>query len=185
VEGRQDDRNPDGGGELTDGIIAPPDTYVSQKYMPTYVMFVEDAAPVVTVDLGGERTVAAVRVHTGQEGGFRISHPAAIAVECSADGRQFTREGEVDFRQVFEPPADYVPWELDQSLRFSELPAGGRLAYAYRILLDRPVTARYVRVRCASRKGWGLLLSEVEVVDGVTVDRDVPPPVVLPALARP
>jgi uncharacterized protein YjhX (UPF0386 family) len=65
-------------------------------------------------------------------------------------------------------------------LPYEALPAGGRLAYAYRVLLEKPLSARYVRVTCASRKGWGLLLSEIQVFDSVTVDAKVPPPVVLP-----
>lgn len=183
LEGTQDERNPDGGGDLTDGIIAPPDTYVSAKYMPTYVMFAKDVSPLVTLDLGAARTVAAVRVHAGQEGEFRLSYPDAIAVETSTDGRVFCAAGSAAFKQVFEPPADYVPWELDESLLFRDLPAGGRLAYAYRIILEKPVSARYVRVKCTARKGWGMLLSEVEVFDSVTLDREVPPPVVLPPIA--
>jgi len=65
------------------------------------------------------------------------------------------------------------------------LPAGGRLAYAYRIIPDRPETARYVRVTAPSRKGWGTMLSEIQVFDTVTVDRNVPPAVVLPKLGNP
>ncbi|MCX5671790.1 MAG: hypothetical protein NTU94_10775 [Planctomycetota bacterium] len=183
LEGKQDDRNPDGGGDLTDGIIAPPDTYVSVKYMPTYVMFARDVSPVVTLDLGTAQTVAAVRVYVGQEGGFHLSFPDTITVETSVDGRTFVPAGSAGFRQVFEPPADYVPWELDESALFKDLPAGGRLAYAYRILFEKPASARYVRVKCAGRKGWGMLLSEVEVFDRVTLDRTVPPLVVLPPIA--
>jgi len=184
LEGQQDPRNADDAGDLTDGIIAPPDTYVSRKWMPTYVMFAKDAAPTVTVDLGTPQTVAAVRVHTGQEGGFKISHPDALVAETSPDGQTFTRAASAEFRQVFAPPADYQPWELDQSLQFADLPAGGRLAYAYRLLCAQPVTARYVRVRCTPRSGWGLLISEVQVFDRVTVDEQVPPLVVLPAAGR-
>lgn len=183
--GQQDPRNPDAGSDLTDGIIAPPDTYVSQKYMPTYVVFAKDVSPVVTLDLGSEQTVAAVRVQAGQEGGFHTSYPDQIAVETSRDGRTFASAGEARFAQVFEPPADYVPWELDESLLFADLPAGGRLAYAYRIVFPQPVSARYVRVTCTGRKGWGMLLSEIQAFDTVAVDRDVPPPVVLPQLTTP
>ena len=64
--------------------------------------------------------------------------------------------------------------------RFSDLPAGGRLAYAYRIILKQPVSARYVRVRAPARPGWGMLLSEIQVFDTVTTDTNVPPAVVLP-----
>jgi hypothetical protein len=178
--GAQDQRNPDGGGDLTDGIIAPPDTYVSAKYMPTYVMFARDASPAITIDLGSEQAVAAVRVHAGQEGGFHLSYPEALKVETSLDGNSFALAGSVGFDQVFNPPADYVPWELDAASIFDDLPAGGRLAYGYRILLDKPATARWVRVTCHARTGWGMLLSELQVFDHLTVDRNVPPLVVLP-----
>ena len=179
LDGPQDARNPDGGGDLTDGLIAPPDTYVSVKYMPTYVMFAQDISPRVTLDLDSAQTVAAVRVHAGQEGGFHLSYPDTIAVETSTDGQAFTPAGAAGFKQVFDPPADYVPWELDESLLFKDLPAGGRLAYALRIILEKPVSARYVRVKCASRKGWGMLLSEIQVFDSVTVETKVPPLVAL------
>ena len=86
--------------------------------------------------------------------------------------------------RIFEPPADYVPWELDESLLFKDLPAGGRLAFAFRIILEKPVSARYARVKCAGRKGWGMLRSEIQVFDTVKVDANVPPLVVLPPLAR-
>jgi hypothetical protein len=179
IMGAQDERNPDGGGDLTDGIIAPPDTYVSVKYMPTYVMFARDVSPAITIDLGTEQTVSAVRVHAGQEGGFHLSYPDAIKVETSADGNSFASAGLVGFNQVFEPPADFVPWEQDEATTFSSLPAGGRLAYAYRVLFEKPARARFVRITCQSRKGWGMLLSELQVFDNVILVKNVPPMVVL------
>jgi hypothetical protein len=175
LNGTQDQRNPDGGGDLTDGIIAPPDTYVSVKWMPTYVMFIKDVSPVVTLDLGELRSVSAVRVHAGQADDFHLSFPDSINVETSGDGTTFSPAGSAAFSQVFAPPADYAPWELDESRLFDRLPAGGRLAYAYRVIFDKPVSIRYVRVSCTCRKGWGMLLSEVEVFDRVAVDRNVPP----------
>ncbi len=178
LEGAQDPKNPDGGGDLTDGLIAPPDTYVSVKWMPTYVMFAKDVSPVIAVDLGESQSVSAVRVHAGQADDFHITFPDSITVQTSDDGKTFTPAGSAAFNQVFSPPADYVPWELDESRLFDKLPAGGRLAHAYRIILDKPVSARYVRVSCAARKGWGMLLSEVQAFDKVIVDKDVPPLVV-------
>ena len=182
VVGAQGERNPDAGRDLTDGIIAPPDTYVSVKYMPTYVMFAPNVSPVITIDLGSQQEVSAVRVHAGQEGGFHLSYPDTIEVETSADGNAFAAVGSVGFNQVFDPPADYVPWELDEAAKYDDLPAGGRLAYAYRVLLKNPVPARYVRVTCRHRQGWGMLISELQVFDRVTVDRNVPPLVVLPSV---
>lgn len=184
LAGAQDPKNRDAGGDLTDGIIAPPDEDVSEKYMPTNVMFDKDAAPVATLDLGDARSVAAVRVHAGQEPGFHLAYPATITVESSLDGMAFTKVGEAEHNQVFDPPADFQPWENDDSPQFAGLPAGGRLAYAYRVILPRPVSARYLRVTCAAQKGWGLLLSEIQVFDRVEVDTQVPPAVFLPPLVQ-
>lgn len=182
LEGKQDERNPDAGNDLTDGIVAPPETYVSVKWMPTNVMFAKDESPVITVDLGSLQSVAAARVHAGAEPGFHLTFPETITVETSADGKSFVRAGSVDWKQVFNPPADFAAWELEDARQFESLPAGGRLAYAYRIMFEKPVQARFVRFKCESRKGWGTLLSEVQVFDRVTVDRAVPPLVVLPPI---
>jgi hypothetical protein len=182
LEGKQDERNPDAGSDLTDGIIAPPDTYVSVKWMPTNVMFPKDVSPTATIDLGEAQSIQAVRVHAGQADDFHLTYPDTISVETSTDGKSFAKAGSIGWQQVFEPPADHAPWELEDSIAFEKLPAGGRLVYAYRVILEKPVTARYVRVSCAARKGWGLLLSEIQVFDKVVVDRNVPPAVALPPL---
>lgn len=183
LSGAQSDKNPDAGGDLTDGVIAPPDTYVSKKYVPTNVIFEKDAASVATIDLGDAKSIAAVRVHAGQEPGFHLAYPTRITVETSVDGKQFRPAGSAEHNQVFDPPADFLPWEHDDSPRFASLPAGGRLAYAYRVIFDRPTAARYVRVTCQSQAGWGMLLSEIQAFDQVAVDKDVPPSVVLPKLS--
>lgn len=180
LTGTQSPKNPDAGRDLTDGIIAPPDDYVSLKYMPTNVIF--DGAAVATIDLGSAQSVAAVRVHAGQEPGFRLAFPATITVEASSDGTEFTKVGQAGHNQVFDPPADFQPWEHDDSPQYAALPAGGRLAYAYRVIFAQPVSARYIRVSCAAQKSWGLLLSEIQAFDEVTVNRNVPPLVHLPPL---
>jgi hypothetical protein len=184
LEGKQDDRNPDAGHDLTDGIVAPPDDYVSLKYMPTNVFFAKDASPVATIDLGAPQNVAAVRVHACQDAGFHLTFPEKITVETSTDGKNFSPAGTAEFNQVFDPPADYVPWELDDAAKFDQLPAGGRLAYGYRIIFDAPRSARYIRVKCDARKGWGLILSEIQAFDTVKIDKNVPPLIVLPDLAK-
>jgi RNA polymerase sigma factor (sigma-70 family) len=185
LEGKQSDKNPDGGNDLTDGIIAPPEEYVSVKWMPTNVIFQQDVSPVATIDLGREETLAAVRVHAGQEPGFHLAFPESITVEVSSDGKAFSKAGQALHNQVFDPPADHADWELKDSPRYAALPAGGRLAYGYRILFAKPLAARYVRVSCTARKGWGVLLSEIQAFDRVTVNTQVPPSVVLPPLSRP
>jgi hypothetical protein len=182
LTGAQDARNPDAGHDLTDGIIAPPDEDVSEKYMPTNVMFAKDVSPVATIDLGTLQSVAAVRVHAGQEMGFHLAFPATITVEGSADGVSFSKVGEAVHNQVFDPPADFQPWENDDSPRYAALPAGGRLAYAYRVIFAKPVDTRYLRITCTVQRGWGMLLSEIQAFDKVSVDTNVPPAVVLPPL---
>jgi hypothetical protein len=185
LEGATSEKNPDAGGDLTDGAIAPPEDHVSVKYMPTNVIFAADVSPVVTIDLEEEKEVAAVRVHAGQEGGFRVAFPDTITVETSLDGKAFRRAGAVGHDQVFDPPADYVPWEFHDAAQYASLPAGGILAYGYRVIFDKPVKARHLRVTCACRKGWGVMLSEILAFDRVTLDRTMPPLVVLPAIRKP
>ncbi len=184
LTGPQSDKNRDAGNDLTDGIIAPPDEDVSEKFMPTNVMFEKDATAAATLDLGSAQSIAAVRVHAGQEPGFHLAFPATITVEASLDGTTFTQVGSATHNQVFDPPADFQPWENDDSPQYAALPAGGRLAYAYRVIFDKPANARYLRITCAAQPGWGLLLSEIQAFDKVTVDTHVPPLVVLPPLPK-
>jgi hypothetical protein len=148
--------------------------------MPTNVMFAKDVSPVCTIDLGSAESIAAAVVHAGAELDWRLTHPDSIVVETSLDGKTFTRAGTADWKQVFDPPADFASWELEEASEFAGLPAGGRLAYAFRILFEKPVQARYVRVTSCAQKGWGMLLSEIQVYDKVTVERNVPPLVALP-----
>lgn len=184
IEGAQDALNPDAGLDLTDGIIAPPDTYVSAKDMPTGVAFPKDTAPTVTLDLGSAQKIASVRVHTMQGGKENISHPNHITVETSVDGKKFSPAGSAEFAQIFAPPAEFEPWELDDSRQFAHLPAGGRLAFGYAVKFKKPAKARYIRVHCEPRKGWGMLLSEIEAFDTVENERNIPPLVFLPPLAK-
>ncbi len=184
LTGAQSDKNPDAGGDLTDGIIAPPDTYVSKKYMPTNVIFEKDSTAIATIDLGQPAAFSAVRVHAGQEPGFHLAYPATITVETSLDNKTFTPAGRAEHNPVFKPPADFLAWENDESPLFASLPAGGRLAYAYRIILDTPITARYIRVTTTPQKGWGTLLSEIQVFDQVKVEKKLPPAIVLPTLSN-
>lgn len=182
LAGKTSEKNPDAGQDLTDGVIMPPDTYVSVKWMPTNVIFAADESPVATIDLGAAQSISAVRVFAGQADDFHLTYPDEILVETSVDGQNFTRAGSVGFNQVFDPPADYLPGEWEESSKFEKLPAAGRLAYGYRILFDKAGEARFVRVTCRARKSWGILLSEIEVFDTVKAETNVPPAVVLPRI---
>ena len=100
------------------------------------------------------------------------------------DGRTFTQAGHAEFAQIFAPPAEFEPWELDDSRQFESLPAGGRLAFGYGIVFKKPANTRYVRVHFEPRQGWSVLLSEIEVFDAVRVERNLPPLVFLPPLTK-
>lgn len=184
LAGAVSEKNRDAGGDLTDGIIAPPDEDVSEKYMPTNVIFEKDSVAIATLDLGESQTVAAVRVNAGQEIGFHLAFPKLITVETSEDGKEFSKAGTTGHHQAFDPPADFVPWEHDDSPQYAALPAGGRLAFAYRVIFKKPVAARYLRITCQSQPGWGQLLSEIQAFDSVVIDAKVPPLVFLPTLKR-
>ncbi len=184
TEGGTSEKNHDAGGDLTDGAVAPPDDHVSQRYMPTNVIFSPGVSPVVTIDLGEPKEVAAARIHAGQEPGFKLAFPEKITVETSLEGGNFARAGAAGHDQVFDPPAHYVPWEFHDAPQYAFLPAGGILAYGYRVIFEKPARARYIRVTCACRQGWGVMLSEIQAFDRVTADRAVPPPVALPPIRK-
>ena len=184
TEGATSEKNPDAGGDLTDGVIAPPEDHVSLKYMPTNVIFAPGVSPVVTIDLEEAKEIAALRIHAGQELGVKAAYPDTITVETSLDGKSFARAGSATHDQVFDPPADYVPWEFHDAPQYAALPAGGILACGYRVIFEKPVRARHLRVTCACRKGWGVMLSEIQAFDRVTLDRDFPPLVVLPPVRK-
>ncbi|YCM43424.1 hypothetical protein V2O64_19130 [Verrucomicrobiaceae bacterium 227] len=182
LSGAVNEKNPDAGNDLSDGIIAPPSEDVSLKYMPTNVMFEKDSVVVVTVDLEKSQEVAGLRINAGQEIGFHLAFPETITVETSIDGEKFTLAGEAGHHQVFDPPADFIPWEHDDSPAYAALPAGGRLAFPYRVIFEKPQATRYLRVTCRAQEGWGQLLSEIQAFDTVAVDDAVPPLVYLPEL---
>jgi len=178
--GRQDDRNPDAGHDLTDGVIAPPDNNVTKRWMATNVIFAPDVSPVAVIDLGEAKEVAAVRVHAGQSAGLHVTYPDSVAVEASRDGRSWTPAGRTEWTQVFDPPWDFEDWERADDPKYAGLPAGGRLVFGYRIVLQKPLRARYARVACACRKGWSVMLSEIGVYDSVRAEMNLPAPVFLP-----
>jgi hypothetical protein len=172
ITGKPDPRNPETSGhDLTDGIIAPPTEYASEKWMPTNILWPAGTTPAVRLDLGAIQSVAAVRVCAVQPeprvGAY--AYPARIAVEISADGVSWTNAGTIRHDDVWSPPGDFLPWEHEDDPSYDVLPAGGRLAFCFPLILPQPAQARYIRLSCEPLKGWGMGLSEVEVYDSVTV----------------
>jgi hypothetical protein len=77
--------------------------------------------------------------------------------------------GSIEHDDLFKPPGDYEAWEHDDNPRFADLPATGRLAYLYPLVLERTSSARYVRFVCTPQAGRGMGLSELQVFDHVDV----------------
>ena len=179
--------NPDtDGAELTDGVIAPPTTWVGATVMQGQTALWDGDAPLtITVDLEAARTVAAVRVTTHQPLAD-FAHAGTIAVSGSLDGTAFTSLGVIQHDDVWSPMGDHQNWGFEQSPEFSGLPAGGRLTYGFWLILDAPVTARHLKLHFVPLAGYGLSISEIQAFSEITVkdwpDRDVVVPDVSTAI---
>lgn len=162
--------NPDADGrELTNGTIIAPTDYMTAKSVQAATAFWDAGEPVTfVVDLGAAKTVAGLRVWTHQPSD-RYCHPKGVEVSVSADGRTWQRAGAIRHDDLWKPPGDFEPWEYDDSPRYAKLPAGGRLAYGYPLVLEKPLAGRYVRLVCTPLEGKGMGLSEFQVFDAVTV----------------
>jgi hypothetical protein len=160
--------NPDGDGrELTNGVIIAPTDYVRDKTVQAATAFWEPGEPVTfVVDLESQGRITGVRVSTHQPNA-RFCHPATVAVSLSEDGQRWQSAGTIRHDDLWNPPGDYEPWEHDDSPAYAGLPAGGRLAYSFPLVLTQPLTGRYVRFVCTPLDGKGVGISELQVFDQV------------------
>ncbi|MEZ4388810.1 MAG: FlgD immunoglobulin-like domain containing protein [Candidatus Krumholzibacteriia bacterium] len=170
--------NPDtGGAELTDGVVIPPTTYRTSTYVQGQVAYWAGDDPlVITVDLGAEQPVQAIRV-TSHQPDLVYGHAGTIAaVAVAADGSS-TQLGVIQHDDVFSPPGDHLDWGYWRSGDYADLPAEGRLAYGYWLVLDAPVPARELRLAVLPLAGHGVGLSEIQAFSSVVVsdwpDHDV------------
>jgi hypothetical protein len=177
-------RNPDTDGrELTNGLVIAPTDSMTTKAVQPATAFWDAGAPVTfVVDLGAVQTVAGLRAWTHQPND-RFCHPKTIEAAVSEDGRVWQPAGTIRHDDLWKPPDDFEAWEHDDDPRFDKLPAGGRLAYGYPLVLAKPVKARYVRLVCTPLEGKGMGLSEFQVFDAAST---VPWPgdVALPGFGR-
>lgn len=175
--------NPDtGGAELTNGKIIAPTDYAASKIVQAATAFWEAGGPVTFVlDLGSEQSLGGVRISTHQPN-LRYCHPRKIEVAVSSDSENWSRCGAIDHDDLWKPPGDYEPWEHDDDPKYSDLPAGGRLAYRYPLAFDEAVSGRFVRIICMPLKERGMGISEIEVFDSVEVSPA--PPLVAPLRLR-
>lgn len=161
-------RNPDNGDELTNGVIIAPTDYVRDKTIQAATAFWGPGEPVVfEVDLGSSAPIAGMRVSTHQPN-ERFCHPASIQVAISEDGQRWEPAGIIRHDDLWNPPGDYEPWEHDDSPLYDSLPACGRLAFSFPLVLPRPIRARYVRFVFTPLEGKGIGISELQVFDRVT-----------------
>jgi hypothetical protein len=156
--------NPDRDGcELTNGIvIAPTDSTTSAPVQPATAFWDQGEPVALVVDLEQDLPIAGVRVSTHQPND-RYCHPARIEVAVSEDGNDWRTIGRIQHDDLFRPPADYEAWEHDDSPDYAKLPAGGRLAYTYPLVFDKPLRSRYIRFVCTPQTNRGLGLSELGV----------------------
>ncbi len=162
--------NPDSDGrELTNGIIIAPTSYMTTKAVQPATAFWDAGEPVTfVVDLGAVQTVGGLRAWTHQPND-RYCHPKSIDVAVSRDGRTWQTAGTIRHDDLWKPPGDFEAWEHDDDPRYAALPAGGRLAYGYPLVLEKPAAARYVRLICTPLEGKGMGLSEFQVFDAASV----------------
>ncbi|OHB65338.1 MAG: hypothetical protein A2Y77_15915 [Planctomycetes bacterium RBG_13_62_9] len=174
--------NPDGGRELTNGIVIAPTDQATGKNVQEATAFWEAGEPTTfVVDLERECQVAGVCVSTHQPNG-RFCHPAGIEVAVSRDAHEWLAGGMIRQDDLWNPPGDYEAWEHDDDPQYAALPAGGRLAYSFPLAFQTPVTGRYVRLICTPVQDRGMGLSELAVFGKVEV-RSWPGDVTLPDLA--
>jgi len=167
-------KNPDTGGELTNGrIIAATEYVASDKVKAATAMWSPGDPLTVTVDLGDVQTVGGIRISTHQPNG-QYCHPERIDAAVSLDGDAWLSGGTIQHNDLWQPPGDYEPWEHDDSPQYADLPAGGRMAYSYPLAFERPLRGRYVRLLFTPLRNRGMGLSEIEVFDEVKTCKAVP-----------
>lgn len=169
--------NPDTGGrELTDGVVIPPTAYAGAYFVQGQVaQWAGDAPLTVTVDLGAERQVRALRV-TSHQPGTQFCHAGTITAYAVTDAGTAPL-GVIQHDDIWSPPGDHLDWGYVRSEEFAGLPAEGRLAYGYWLVLAEPTTARAIRLDVLPLAGHGVGLSEIQVFSAATVadwpDREV------------
>jgi len=157
------------GQELTNGIIIAPTDYVRDKSVQAATAFWDAGEPVTfVIDLGNPARIAGVRVSTHQPDAH-FCHPASVEVAVSEDGRQWQAGGTIRHDDLWNPPADYEPWEHDDSPVYADLPACGRLAYSFPLVFTKPLTGRYVRFTCTLLESRSMGLSELQVFERIEI----------------
>jgi hypothetical protein len=156
--------NPDSGGrELTNAIVVAPTDEAASEAVQTATAFWDAGEPVsFVVDLEKAVQVAGVRVSTHQPNA-RYCHPATVEVAVSENGHDWMPAGVIRHDDLWHPPGDYEAWEHDDDPSYAPLPAGGRLAYTFPLVLAQPRSARFVRFACTPLNSRGLGLSELAV----------------------
>jgi len=168
-------KNPDTDGmELTNGKIIAPTDITTSKIVQAATAFWESGEPVTfIVDLERTQKITGVRVSTHQPN-EKYCHPSKVEIAISRDKKNWHSVGRINHNDIWQPPGDYEAWEHDDDPQFNPLPAAGRLAYSYPLVLDNPATARFMRFICTPLSNRGLGLSELEIFNKVIV-RPAPP----------
>ena len=145
--------DPDGT-KLTDGIVGPP--YTGGTAYRSGGMWHKDVE--ITVDLGKAEKCGAFRIHTGGYpwwDGLKGEVADKVEVLTSKDGKDFTSQGNFDFRMRWKHlPANHM-WPDDEQL----------CGHNYEMIVEKPVEAQFVKFKVSPKRA--LNISEVQVLDGI------------------
>jgi hypothetical protein len=147
--------DPDGK-KLTDGVAGP--TYAGGTSYATGAIWDGKTNPAITVDLGQSQSCASFGMnfhgypwHDAMKGQIKDT----IEVLVSDDGKEFRPVGRLKTNQFWkEIPVNYV-WTDEETM------AGG----TFRVIPERPVTARFVQYRVKSDRNF--CATELEVLDSI------------------
>jgi hypothetical protein len=119
--------------------------------------------PEITVDLGKPMLTEGVRIGQAIGHGDMAYLDSAVAY-TSTDGKNFTRRGVVDNRQLWAPVTNYLypnTWDMPASIYKR---SAAVLFHRFDLFFDTAVEARYVKVTAVNAAG-PLRVSELEVFD--------------------
>ena len=176
-------------GELTDGRIRFPQVEGSWPatelaHWPSGVGTVE-----ITVDLGSAQSVGGARVDAYAYSPSDVRFPHSVEVQTSLDGASFTSRGTDRHKGARYAHNNWnVDWPLyprHDSPDWDVFPDYGLRGNYIFVPFNAPVSARYVKFLVTQALGKGLMLSEVNVYDKLTVEQWTPRLTHGPSLTEP
>jgi hypothetical protein len=165
-------------GELTDGRIRFPQ--VEGSWPATELAHWPDGVDIldITVDLGSAQSVGGARVDAYAYSPSDVRFPHSVEIQTSTDGTTFISRGTDRHKGARYAHNNWnVDWPLyprHDSPNWDVFPDYGLRGNYIFVPFDAPVSARYVKFLVVPTTGKGLMLSEVNVYDRLTVEEWTP-----------